>query len=204
VLTGSDFAALEGKLPATLSSQNHATFSQRLADNNEGNIVTVIGYLYFAVDTGKSSGGTAPIAETSNCRVTAADSFDYHLGLGFDAVLAKKLQTTKPRSSVSSPKEMEKTSVVAEMTPHTRHPKWTFARVNALQGKQVKVVGQLMVDNVHFNAKDDCKFPGALSSCWRATIWEVHPVTQFFTCNLAGGCDKNSPDNAWTSLDDLP
>lgn len=39
-----------------------------------------------------------------------------------------------------------------------------------------------------------------------STVWEVHPVTQFYVCNLKNNqvCDKNSPDSDWTSLDNVP
>jgi len=99
---------------------------------------------------------------------------------------------------------LQKNSVVSEMTPYTRttrHPNWTIDRVQALQGKQVKVVGQLMTDNDHYNANDDCGFTGARASCWRSTIWEIHPVVKLFVCNVSSGCDASSPDSAWTDLD---
>ncbi len=207
LLTGDDFLSLEDQLhqlPGRLTSRNHARFASSLADLNEGNIVTVIGYLYFAEDTGKGSSRGTAFGETCNCKLQLPGSFDYHLGLGFDAALAQQILATKPQPDHNNPGDMEQTSVVAEMTPHTHHPKWTFGRVNSLQGRQVKVVGQLMVDNVHFNSKDDCNFPNSGPNCWRATVWEVHPVTQFYVCNLDGGCDQSSPDSAWTSLDDLP
>ncbi len=204
LLTGDDFLSLEGQLPSGLKSRNHARFASFLADLNEGNIVTVIGYLYFAEDTGKGSSGRAAFGETCNCKLQLPGSFDYHIGLGFDAALAQQIQATKPQPDAHNPGDMEQTSVVAEMTPHTRHSNWTFDRVNSLQGKQVKVVGQLMVDNVHFNPRDDCNFTNSGQNCWRATVWEVHPVTQFYVCNLDAGCNQSSPDSSWTSLDDLP
>jgi len=204
LLKGNDFLSLEDQIPSRLRSTNHARFASLLADLNEGNIVTVIGYLYFAEDTGKGSGGRPAYGETCNCKLQLPGSYDYHLGIGFDAGLAQQIRATKPQPDINNPGDMEQTSVVAEMTPHTRHPNWTFDRVNSLQGKQVKVVGQLMLDNVHFNRKDDCNFPNSGPTCWRATVWEVHPVTQFYVCNLDGGCDLSSPDSAWTSLDDLP
>ncbi len=198
------FQSLESKIPKRLGSSNHARSAPALAGLGEGNIVTVIAYLYFVEDTGKGAGGNPSIGETTNCKLQLPDSYDYHIGLGFDSALAKQILKTKPQPIFDQPVEMDKTSVVAEMTPHTRGPKRTFARVNSLQGQQVKVVGQLMIDNVHLNKKDDCSFPGALASCWRSTVWEVHPVTQFYVCNLSAGCDKDSPDSAWTSLDDVP
>ena len=205
LLNGNDFQSLEGKIPTGLSSANHAKSAPALAGLGEGNIVTVIAYLYFVEDTSKGAHVKPSIGETANCKLQLPDSYDYHIGLGFDPALAQQILKTKPKPVFGKPGPIDKTSVVAEMTPHTRAPKWTFARVNSLQGQQVKVVGQLMIDNVHLNVNDDCSFPGATASCWRSTVWEVHPVTQFYVCNLKNKlCDQSSPDGAWTSLDNVP
>jgi hypothetical protein len=119
-------------------------------------------------------------------------------------VLAAQILKNKPQPIFGKPGPIDKTSVVAAMTPHMRDSKWTLARVSSLQGQQVKIVGQLMIDNVHLKVNDDCSFPGA-AGCWRSTVWEVHPITQFYVCNLKGKlCDKNSPDTDWTSLDNVP
>jgi len=201
LLNGKDFQSLEGKIPGGLGSRNHAKFASTLAGLGEGNIVTVIGFLYFVEDTSKGANGKLSIGETTNCKLQLPDSYDFHIGMGFDAALAQQIVKTRPKPIFGKPVGMDKTSVVAEMTPHTRRPKWTFAHVNSMQGRQVRIVGQLMVDNVHWNAKDDCSFPSAEPSCWRATVWEVHPVTQFNVCNQIKGCDESSPDSDWTSLD---
>jgi len=204
VLGQSDFQSLEGKIPTGLSSGRHAKFASQLAPLGEGNIVTVFAYLYFVEDTGKSASGKPVVGETCNCKLQLPDSYDFHIGLGFDKRLAAQIRKKKNQPNPGQPSDMDKTSVVAEMTPHTRGPNWTFSRVNSLQGQQVKVVGQLMVDNEHYNARDDCGFSGAAASCWRSTVWEVHPITQFYVCNLNSGCTSSSPDSAWTSLDNLP
>jgi hypothetical protein len=203
-LVESDFPKLETQLPATLKSNNHPTFAKQFADLGEGNIHTVVGYLYFVEDTSQGTATVPSIAETSNCRLNAANTFDYHLGLGFDSALGAEARSTHPKPGDASFTKLEKQSVVAEMTPYTRHAKWTFSRVNALQGQQVKVVGQLMVDNVHFNAKDDCHLPKSKPGCWRSTVWEIHPVTQFYVCKASGGCTASSPAGDWINLDDMP
>lgn len=216
-LAAGDFQSLEAKLPQLsskarkgkaasqpLNAANHATFANQLAGLGEGNIYTVIAYLYFAQDTGKASAGHTAIGETCNCRIADPADFDYHIGLGFDAKLAARARSNHPQEGSTLFTQLQKGSVVAEMTPyprHTRHPNWTIDRVNAHQGEQVKVVGQLMVDNFHFNAKDDCGFQGAGTSCWRSTIWEMHPLAKFYVCNVSTGCDASSPDSAWTDLD---
>jgi hypothetical protein len=204
VLGQTDFQSLEGKIPSGMTRKNHAHFASQLAPLGEGNIVTVFAYLFFVEDTGKGANGKPSIGETCNCKLQLPDSYDFHIGLGFDKTLAAQIRKRKTPSIPGQPSAMDKASVVAEMTPHTRGLKWTLTRINSLQGQQIKVVGQLMIDNEHLNAKDDCGFPGAAASCWRSTVWEVHPVTQFYVCNLSSGCDASSPDSAWTSLDDLP
>ena len=204
-LADADFKTLESRIPKKLGASNHAKSAQALANLGEGNIVTVIAYLYFVEDTGKGSGGKPSIGETTNCKLQLADSYDFHIGFGYDPALAAQILKNKPQPVFGKPGPMDKTSVVAEMTPHTRDSKWTVARVNSLQGQQVKIVGQLMIDNVHLNVNDDCSFPSAAAGCWRSTVWEVHPITQFYVCNLKGKlCDKNSPDTDWTSLDNVP
>lgn len=210
-LVAADFQSLEAKLPGLsrtvnrkkqrLNSSNHAGFASKLAGLGEGNIHTVIAYLYFVEDTGASN---PPNSETCNCKLLTPNTFDFHIGLGFDKALADQIRQTHPQPVIGHPTAMDKTSVVAEMTPYTRttrHANWTFDKVNALQGQQVKVVGQLMADNTHFNAKDDCGFPGATANCWRSTVWEIHPISKFYVCNVSSGCDASSPDSAWTDLD---
>ena len=204
VLGQGDFQSLEGKIPQGITKKNHSKFALQLAPLGEGNIVTVFAYLFFAEDTGKTASAKPSIGETCNCQLRLPGSYDFHIGLGFDKTLAAQIRKSKKQPAHGGPTTMGKTSVVAEMTPHTRGPNWTLARVISLRGQQVKVVGQLTLDNEHLNAKDDCGFPGAAASCWRSTVWEVHPVTQFYVCNLSSGCNASSPDSAWTSLDDLP
>lgn len=184
----------------SLTSSNHATFAHQLAGLGEGNIHTVIAYLYFAEDTGS---GNSPNSETCNCKLLAPNTFDYHIGVGFDSSLANQAGTDHPQAGSPLLSQLQKASVVAEMTPYVRshHPNWTIDKVQALQGKQVKVVGQLMVDNDHFVAKDDCGFHNPGVGCWRSTVWEIHPVTKMLVCNLSSPCDASSPDSAWTDLD---
>lgn len=216
-LVAADFQSLEAKLSQVssksgkgkaasqpLNASNHATFANQLAGLGEGNVYTVIGYLYFAQDTSKASAGKTATGETCNCRSADPANFDYHIGLGFDAKLAAQARSQHPQEGSTFFTQLQKGSVVAEMTPyprHTRHANWTFEAVNAHQGEQVKVVGQLMVDNFHFNSAADCGLPGAGSGCWRSTVWEIHPILKFYVCNVSSGCDAASPDSAWTDLD---
>ena len=204
-LAKGDLSTLESKLPKTLTAENHAKLASDFADLGEGNIYTVVAYLYFAVDTGKGTSSKGPNSETCNCKLTASGTFDYHLGIGFDPKLVATAKS-HPKDTDPAYAALEKDSVVAEMTPYIRtsHPKWTIDRVTALEGQQIKVVGQLMADNVHFNANDDCSFSGATTGCWRSTVWEIHPIMQFYVCKNPSGCSASSAASDWTNLDDMP
>lgn len=209
VLSAADFQHLESQLPKGsrrrrgLTSHNHARFASTFAGLGEGNLYTVVAYLYFAEDTGNPPPGQQPNRETCNCKLSAPNTADYHIGIGFDSALAAQARTGHPQAGDHLLSQLEKDSVVAEMTPYVRthHPNWGIDRVKALQGQQVKVVGQLMVDNDHFVPKDDCSFSNHTPNCWRSTVWEIHPVTRFYVCNLSSGCGASSPDSAWTDLD---
>src|SRR5437016_12170064 len=51
-LSGTDFKALEAKVPKTLGSSNHAQSPPELPNLGKGKIVTVTASLYFVEDTG--------------------------------------------------------------------------------------------------------------------------------------------------------
>jgi hypothetical protein len=42
------------------------------------------------------------------------------------------------------------------------------------------------------------KSAGDLASCWRMSVWELHPVISFQVCKT-DGCTQNSTD--WVELD---
>jgi hypothetical protein len=188
VLNHDGFRKLEGGLPDELGKSNRKQFSKKLKDLGEGDVREVVGFLYYA----KLSG-----SESSNCQLTGEENVDYHIGIGFDEKLARALQARK--LSASQRKDLTQTSVIVEMTPHYRgffEPNWTIDAVKANIGKKVKVLGQLVVDNEHIDPGQDCGFSSdPATSCWRASVWELHPVTGFFVCNAPGNdCDENSSD----------
>jgi hypothetical protein len=77
----------------------------------------------------------------------------------------------------------ERQSVIVEVTPRTRllrqragHDDWTTAALKkAIQGKWVEVTGWLLFDFEHIGEAENTNPGGAKN--WRATCWEVHPVT---------------------------
>ena len=198
------FASLESGIPDTLTSTNHAQHATDLAQQGEGQMVTIIGTVFYTLHGG---------SETCNCQLTGDQSVvDFHIGVGFgafplsDSVLSQ-LRSGSEYSSILSPSDqhlLDQPSVVVEMTPYYReqfHPAWTLAKVQSVTGKQVRVTGQLMIDNVHHLPKDDCGLLDAdTSKCWRASTWEIHPVTSFQVCSV-NHCAANSTD--WVNLDDM-
>lgn len=172
-----DYHDLESRTPTDLGKSNHATLKDKLAAMGEGHAAAVIGYLYYVKQEG---------AESSNCELTAPEDTDYHIGIGFDkSVAASGVPRAKPTPADKT--ALKQTAVVVEMTPQYRDsfaPEWTIDAVKAVLGKQVKVIGQLMADNEHNVTKDNCGLAGHGENCWRASIWELHPVTSFQVCTL--------------------
>ena len=187
--------SLDGNTPAGITSRNHAQHATPLADVGEGNIVAMIGYLYFVQNTG---------AESTNCGLHGPGETDYHVGIGFNRTIAQGLQDGHTPSDIEV-KRLQQTSVVVEMTPHYRaqfKPKWTDTFLRQFIGRQVKVVGQLMLDNDHTRPQDNCADPNAdQDRCWRMTAWEIHPVIQFYICTTAPSCPRSS--TAWKPVEEL-
>lgn len=185
----SDIAALDQQARAVgIANGNQAPFAMKLADFGAGEIDRVVGYLYYAQDGG---------VETCNCKLTTTDDIDFHLGIGFDSTMASNIAggtfvvTTNPHGTDKA----KRTSIIAEMTPHYRatfHHTWTLPRVQALAGRQVMLIGQLLLDTDHNVIAQNCAFPNApKTSCWRASAWEIHPITRFFVCH-ATNCDPTN------------
>lgn len=177
-----DYSDLESKTPTDLGKSNHLDKKDALAVLGEGRPYAVIGYLYYAKQEG---------AESVNCELTAPDDTDFHIGIGFDKTLTKAEMA-----------KATKTAVVVEMTPQYRArlaPGWTLDALKGALSKQVKVTGQFLADNEHNTAKDNCGLPSHGPNCWRASIWELHPVTRFQVCNKETTCAQDDP--AWVDLE---
>lgn len=194
IFTGDDYGTLEERLPPDLTKENHVEFKDDLAKLGEGHVVGLVGYLYYAKKGGK---------ESSNCQLEDPDAIDFHIGIGFDRELAAKL-TSKAKLTSGERTEMNQTSAIIEVTPHWRaqfKPEWTLAAFATAIGHQVRVMGQLLVDSEHYSPKDDCAFADASLKCWRASVWEIHPVTRFEVCKSGDSCTATSGD--WVDLEDF-
>ncbi|HYX25172.1 MAG TPA: hypothetical protein VFC23_13545 [Thermoanaerobaculia bacterium] len=193
-LAHADYGKLEQGLPPALSKKNHEVFKDDLAKLGDGRVASVVGFLYYAKKGGK---------ESSNCQLGDPDDIDFHIGIGFDPQFAAKL-ATKAKLTSDDHSTMNQSSVIVEMTPHWRakfRPTWNLAVLTPAIGHQVRVAGQLMVDNEHFDPHDDCAFPGAGTACWRASVWELHPVTRFEVCSTGNSCTETS--GGWVDLEDF-
>jgi hypothetical protein len=176
---------LEAKLPVIgINQKNHGEKLSQLKDLGEGSIFGVIGYLYDVVPEGK---------ESSNCQLDKDPpdfgDVDYHIFIGFDPAVAETIRNGKAASSAEKHQAM-----IVEMTPHYRdafHQEWTVDALRAVKGQQVKVLGQLMVDNEHYVSGQDCGIDPTKAACWRASVWELHPVTDFRVCG-SGDCTTTS------------
>lgn len=202
MLTEVDFLAkYRAALNATpkITKNNHKAVSAQMLALGEGQYFTVVGFLYYET---LSSGG-----ESCNCDVQKSDpGDDYHIGVGFDEGLATTAGQVNNNHKDPNFDSLQKGSIVVEMTPHYRakfhNGKWTEPKLDKALGFQVKVVGQLLLDNDHMGADAVCSAPGASSRCWRLSPWEIHPVTEFYVCSKKKGCDPNST-TGWTPLDDF-
>ena len=194
-ITRTTIQSLDTNTPGGITSRNHAQHAIPLADLGEGNIVAMIGYLYFVQNTGE---------ESTNCGLHGPGETDYHVGIGFNRAIAQGLQDGHTPSDIEV-KRLQQTSVVVEMTPHYRaqfKPRWTDTFLRRFIGRQVKVVGQLMLDNDHTRPQDNCADPNAdQDHCWRTTAWEIHPVIRFEVCTTTAACSRNS--SAWKLVEEF-
>lgn len=189
------FQDLDARLPDELTRSNHADLKTELAALGEGQIVGIVGFLYYAQPTG---------AESSNCQLAADDdeksNVDFHIGIGFDSATAQSLLT---RAARVTKKTLQQESVVVEMTPHYRfefEDTWTLTNLKAVIGKKVRVAGQLLVDSEHNIPSQNCAIATTAKqrqSCWRGSAWELHPVTRFEVCDT-DACTATSND--WRPL----
>ena len=74
-----------------------------------------------------------------------------------------------------------------EMIPQHRPSTWRIETIRTLAQQHLPVLvrGQLMYDNKHLVNKDPHADNGQPK---RFSLWEVHPVTEFYVCRT-GSCD---------------
>jgi hypothetical protein len=139
-----------------------------------GGRVVAVGYLFDAKYSAR---------ETCNCSFPDEPWLDFHIWLVRDRANALKSK-----------------SFVVEITPRIRDekPGWTLSKLRALippkRWTLVRVAGLMTFDDEHWSFVRD----GI-----RGTMWEIHPVMQFWACNRGNSCDPNT-QTGWTALEDIP
>jgi hypothetical protein len=143
----------------------------------EGIPVTVEGYFEIVKPQSASPPATGQkVGESPNCHSWAERDTDWHMAL------------------VADPGETEERAVVVEPTPRTKraNPGWTVQAAEALAirrspssprneagAPKVRVTGWLLLDPVHpTHIRGHCSSQCAAKTFYRATLWEVHPVTK--------------------------
>jgi len=146
----------------------NVTLAKMLAPGNDdsgrfkvGTPVRISGYVYDVKNGG---------VETCNCKATAPVDRDTHIEL-----------------ALNSPDDSEGTHhVIVEVTPRIRAAManggtdWSTDHLKkTLIGKWVTVTGWLFFDKEHVQQSENTN-PGGHAN-WRATAWEVHPITNIVT-----------------------
>lgn len=194
-LSLADFRKKDRAMPANLKKGNHEQFKTELAALGEGRLYGIVGYLYYA---------ELMAEESSNCQLAGEPNADYHIGIGYNSATAKAI-FDKVKFDKDELREMKRTSVIVEMTPHYREdiqPNWNIADIKAVRGRKVRVIGQLLIDNEHNIPSQNCALDGADEArCWRASAWELHPVTTFQVCGEADQKDCTETSGKWLELE---
>lgn len=106
--------------------------------------------------------------ETCNCKANAAIDKDTHIELGLSLQAPGKQRViveVTPRLRVQM-----KAQDIDWTTEALRHPQ------KGIKGKFVEITGWLLFDTMHVNEAENTN-PGHKGN-WRATCWEIHPVTE--------------------------
>jgi hypothetical protein len=144
---------------------------------HEGSVVRLIGFIAQGLDPHANTG------ESVNCRLPQEQNNDFHISFA-------------ERSN-----QDEFDGIVVEMIPQNRPANWSLSRLKALktQKRLLMVVGAIFYDNGHVvNSDRENPLQGQPK---RFSLWEIHPIVQFFSCKKAN--NQCNPDNQsdWKALE---
>jgi hypothetical protein len=143
--------------PATSEIDGAVTLADILKKSNDKKFQSAQGVEITGYVVSVSPGGTA---ESCNC--ARKDLQDIHI----DVVLKKSDAANKRKH------------VIVEITPKFQVSLGTLKDVRSqLKGQWVKFTGRLFYDSIHASAAENTA-PHRKGN-WRATAWEVHPVSKF-------------------------
>jgi hypothetical protein len=145
----------------------------------EGKLARLVGFIV------KDSDPHANTGESVNCNLPNQANNDFHISLAL-----------RPGNS-------EFQGVVVEMIPHDRPDEWNLPKLRKVkrQALKVMVVGGLFYDNDHVVNSDPTDDLGGEPK--RFSLWEIHPITQFFVCQRAGNSCRPTNVHQWTKLEDF-
>lgn len=184
-LTFPDFVSLQTKADALVGQGQELDATERAKlktitvagkSTGEGKRVRIVGFLAPGLPPNANTG------ESVNCRLTGVGNNDFHLSL----------VRTKTGSRFKG--------VVAEMVPQQRPAAWTLAALKTIQQakRKVMVEGNLFYDNHHVVNSDASHPIGGQPA--RASLWEIHRIAKFWSCEQAdGSCDPTKPSE-WKEL----
>lgn len=155
---------------------------------SEGDAVRLAGYIVGNTHANKG--------ESVNCNLTGERNNDFHITL---AEISEQDRSEGVEEGIDRT-NLEFKGIVVEMVPQKRPSSWTVKKLREIQraGKKVLVVGQLFYDSKH-KVNDDPEHP-LKSQPKRISLWEIHPVRKFFTCEKRNeGCDEDNYED-WTEL----
>jgi hypothetical protein len=146
----------------------------------EGSAVLVSGFI------GVNNPGPHPnTGESVNCNLTPASENDFHINITPGA------------------NQAQFGGIVVEMIPQGRPGTWSIAKLETLRQKQVRVLvaGSLFYDSIHV-VNDDPQHPIG-GQPQRFSLWEIHPISNFFVCGRADNqCDPRAKAD-WIPLADF-
>jgi len=178
LLTLADFESLQSQATQRVGQNVGLTKTARAKLKNlnssagnvsEGDFIAVTGFVVGLED--KLPRATTS-GESVNCRIHGTSTNDFHIPIAED--------------ELASPFE----AIVVEMIPQKRSAAWTLGKLRkfAKDGTPVLVRGQLLYDNKH-RVNDDPDNPVG-GQAKRFSLWEVHPVTEFYSCEAPDkSCD---------------
>jgi len=153
-------------IPATADMVPTITMSKLLKPGNDESrfVETAAGEIVGYVEKVKAGD-----VETNNCHSPFKEDYDTHIELS------------------AHPGDPSSKRVIVEVTPRMRPIAalqgldWTTEGLkNTLTHKWVRVKGWMYFDYHHKGNATNTKPSGA--HIWRATVWEIHPVTSIFVC----------------------
>jgi hypothetical protein len=190
-LTFDDFAELQEKAEALVGEGEDIAVDKRsllqnisLASNktvSEGDLVELRAFVVKDSPRPKPAG-----PESVNCRLSKAANNDIHIPV------------------VEEADDEEFGAIVVEMIPQSRPAKWNSKNLKraAREERPVIIRGQLFYDNNH-KTNGDAEHDNGEPK--RFSLWEVHPITEFFVCARASLKCGNTPTtaNGWKALKDF-